>query len=65
MLFLADDESSYAKALEDIIEYSAAQRDAIRIAARESVSRFTDDVFDNKFVDVISPILMQNHRKHS
>ncbi|XP_062383910.1 GDP-Man:Man(3)GlcNAc(2)-PP-Dol alpha-1,2-mannosyltransferase [Sardina pilchardus] len=55
--FLADDEDSYADALERILSLSAAERMEIRRRARQSVARFSDQEFQTSFLAAVEPLM--------
>ncbi|GAU98797.1 hypothetical protein RvY_09892-2 [Ramazzottius varieornatus] len=59
--FLADDEYTYSLAIENVIRCNDFQKDAIRTAARSSVSRFTDEVFMTDFVSAVSALFVLDH----
>ncbi|KAG7164956.1 GDP-Man:Man(3)GlcNAc(2)-PP-Dol alpha-1,2-mannosyltransferase-like [Homarus americanus] len=50
--YLATDAESYAQAMKTIFELTDEGRDNIRIAARNSVDRFSDDQFEISFLSV-------------
>lgn len=56
--FLADSCASYAKAMTAIFALTAQERRAMQQAARESVKRFTEDKFENGFIDAIKHLLV-------
>jgi alpha-1,2-mannosyltransferase len=49
--FLASDVDSYASALRTIFSLSAEEQLSIRMNARESVKRFSDANFEEKFLE--------------
>lgn len=51
--YLATDEESYAQAMKTILEASDEERDCIRTAAKTSVDRFSDEVFEVAFMEAI------------
>jgi len=55
--FLASDESEYAKIICRIIRMSADERERIREAARNHVTRFSDDAFQREFINIVSPLM--------
>ncbi len=55
--FLASDESEYAKFICRIIRMSADERERIRKADRNHVTRFSDDAFQREFINIISPLI--------
>ncbi|XP_055329007.1 GDP-Man:Man(3)GlcNAc(2)-PP-Dol alpha-1,2-mannosyltransferase-like [Paramacrobiotus metropolitanus] len=55
--FLASDAESYAKCMKQIILLNENDRDGIRKRAKESVLRFTDEVFDAKFYNNVAHLL--------
>ncbi|KAI5618381.1 GDP-Man:Man(3)GlcNAc(2)-PP-Dol alpha-1,2-mannosyltransferase isoform 1 [Silurus asotus] len=54
---LADDEDSYADAMERILNMTAAARLEIRSRARQSVSRFSDREFEASFLAATEPLM--------
>uniref|UniRef100_A0A3P9GX22 GDP-Man:Man(3)GlcNAc(2)-PP-Dol alpha-1,2-mannosyltransferase n=1 Tax=Oryzias latipes TaxID=8090 RepID=A0A3P9GX22_ORYLA len=57
--FLADSEDSYAAAMETILALSPAARLEIRRAARQSVSRFSDQEFEVCFLAAMESLMSQ------
>lgn len=55
--FLADDEDSYAEAIERILVLPPASRLQIRQNARQSVARFSDQEFDACFLAAMEPLM--------
>ncbi|KAL2087438.1 hypothetical protein ACEWY4_016266 [Coilia grayii] len=55
--FLADDEDSYADAMERILSLTAAERMEIRRRARNSVTRFSDQEFEASFLAAMEPLM--------
>ncbi|KAF7214992.1 GDP-Man:Man(3)GlcNAc(2)-PP-Dol alpha-1,2-mannosyltransferase [Nothobranchius furzeri] len=55
--FLADDEDSYAAAIEQILALSPSSRLEIRRNARQSVARFSDQEFEACFVAAMEPLM--------
>ncbi|KAF4075241.1 hypothetical protein AMELA_G00232200 [Ameiurus melas] len=55
--FLADDEESYADAMERIFTMTPAARLEIRRRARQSVSRFSDQEFEASFLAAMEPLM--------
>ncbi|TDG96230.1 hypothetical protein EPR50_G00237700 [Perca flavescens] len=55
--FLADDEDSYAEAIERILALPPASRLHIRRNARQSVARFSDQEFDACFLAAMEPLM--------
>ncbi|XP_010791359.1 GDP-Man:Man(3)GlcNAc(2)-PP-Dol alpha-1,2-mannosyltransferase [Notothenia coriiceps] len=55
--FLADDEDSYAEAVERILALSPAARLLIRSNARQSVARFSDQEFEACFLAAMEPLM--------
>ncbi|XP_012056962.1 PREDICTED: GDP-Man:Man(3)GlcNAc(2)-PP-Dol alpha-1,2-mannosyltransferase [Atta cephalotes] len=53
--FLAEDEMEYAKVIASIIQMPPKVRNAIRIAARSSVNRFSCEIFEKEFLRAIEP----------
>ncbi|XP_070511097.1 GDP-Man:Man(3)GlcNAc(2)-PP-Dol alpha-1,2-mannosyltransferase isoform X1 [Cardiocondyla obscurior] len=53
--FLAKDEIEYANIIASIIQMNPKDRDAIRIAARSSVNRFSSQVFEKEFLRTTEP----------
>ncbi|XP_070553749.1 GDP-Man:Man(3)GlcNAc(2)-PP-Dol alpha-1,2-mannosyltransferase-like isoform X2 [Ptychodera flava] len=54
--FLADDEESYAEAMETILKMTAKDRMAIRQNARDSVDRFSEKEFEESFLNAVVPL---------
>ncbi|XP_077984444.1 GDP-Man:Man(3)GlcNAc(2)-PP-Dol alpha-1,2-mannosyltransferase-like [Glandiceps talaboti] len=54
--FLADDEETYADAMETILTMTGKERMAIREAARESVGRFSEQEFSEGFLNAVEPL---------
>lgn len=55
--FLADDEDSYAEAIERILALPPASRLQIRRNARQSVARFSDQEFEVCFLAAMEPLM--------
>lgn len=55
--YLATDEFEYAEILTHVIRMSAERRQQIRHGARQSVSRFSDQVFQQELLRVISLVI--------
>lgn len=55
--FLADDEDSYAEAIERILAMPPANRLQIRRNARQSVARFSDQEFEACFLAAVEPLI--------
>ncbi|XP_051560557.1 GDP-Man:Man(3)GlcNAc(2)-PP-Dol alpha-1,2-mannosyltransferase-like isoform X2 [Myxocyprinus asiaticus] len=55
--FLADDEVSYADAMERILSMTPAARLEIRRRARQSVTRFSDQEFEGSFLASVEPLI--------
>lgn len=55
--FLANDEDSYADAMEQILALPPATRLQIRRNARQSVSRFSDQEFHACFLAAMEPLM--------
>ncbi|XP_029030637.1 GDP-Man:Man(3)GlcNAc(2)-PP-Dol alpha-1,2-mannosyltransferase [Betta splendens] len=55
--FLADDEYSYAEAMERILALSSTSRLQIRRIARQSVVRFSDEEFEACFLAAMEPLM--------
>ncbi|RLU19736.1 hypothetical protein DMN91_008293 [Ooceraea biroi] len=53
--FLAEDAEEYAKVLAHIVHMQPDERNAIRIAARSSVDRFSCQLFEGEFLRTIEP----------
>ncbi|CAL1681548.1 unnamed protein product [Lasius platythorax] len=53
--FLAEDEGEYAKVLAYIIHMHPDERNAIRVAARSSVNRFSCQLFEKEFLRAVEP----------
>ncbi|XP_011701399.1 PREDICTED: GDP-Man:Man(3)GlcNAc(2)-PP-Dol alpha-1,2-mannosyltransferase isoform X1 [Wasmannia auropunctata] len=53
--FLAEDEMEYAKVLASIIKMHPTERNAIKVAARSSVNRFSCEIFEREFLRAIEP----------
>ena len=56
--FLASDEKSYAKAMDTIFALSAEERSVICHNARSSVTRFSENAFENGFLHCTEPLFM-------
>ena len=61
--YLGSDLDSYVKILMEIINLDDARRTELRTRARSSVSRFTDEVFDQNFGGLLEPLLRPNRRR--
>ncbi|XP_076240649.1 ALG11 alpha-1,2-mannosyltransferase [Calliopsis andreniformis] len=57
--FLAEDAEGYATIIAHIINMHIEDRNAIRMAARASVSRFSNEVFEKEFLRTIEPFFRQ------
>lgn len=55
--FLADDEESYAEAIERILTLPPASRLQMRRNARQSVARFSDEEFKACFLAAMGPLM--------
>ncbi|CAB1458588.1 unnamed protein product [Pleuronectes platessa] len=55
--FLAEDEDSYAEAIERILAMTPASRLELRRNARQSVARFSDQEFDACFLAAMEPLM--------
>lgn len=55
--FLADDENSYAEAIDQILALPPAIRLQIRRNARQSVARFSDQEFEACFLVAMEPLM--------
>lgn len=55
--FLADDEDSYADAMERILSLTPSERMEIRRRARQSVGRFSDQEFEASFLAATEPLM--------
>lgn len=55
--FLADDEDSYADAIERILTMTPEARLEIRRRARQSVSRFSNQEFETTFLAAMEPLM--------
>lgn len=55
--FLADDEYSYAEAMERILTLPSTSRLEIRRNARQSVSRFSDEEFEACFLAAMEALM--------
>lgn len=55
--FLADNEQSYAEAMERILALPSASRLEIRRNARQSVARFSDEEFEACFLAAVEPLM--------
>ena len=55
--FLADDEESYAEAIDRILALPPATRLQIRRNARQSVARFSDQEFEACFLAAMEPLM--------
>jgi len=56
--FLAADADEYAAALHRVIRMEPQRRRCIQQAARDSVMRFSDQIFAQEFLRVVSPLLV-------
>ncbi|XP_034187021.1 ALG11 alpha-1,2-mannosyltransferase isoform X1 [Osmia lignaria lignaria] len=57
--FLASEAEEYAKIIAHIINMNPEERTAIRMVARASVNRFSDEVFEREFLRTIEPFFRQ------
>ena len=57
--FIAEDAEEYATIMAHIINMHSEDRNAIKMAARASVSRFSDEVFETEFLRTIEPFFRQ------
>lgn len=57
--FLAEDAEEYATIMAHIIKMHPEDRNAIKMAARASVSRFSDEAFEREFLRTIEPFFRQ------
>jgi len=55
--FLASDSNSFSEILYNIVKMDSNQLNDIRLKARESVDRFSEEEFENSFLKSINPIL--------
>lgn len=55
--FLADDEETYADAMERVLAMTPAARLEIRRRARQSVMRFSDEEFQASFLAAMEPLM--------
>ena len=55
--FLAGDEQSYADAMETIFNLSEDRKMTVRENARQSVTRFSEEEFERKFLSVMDPFM--------
>ncbi|KAG7501579.1 GDP-Man:Man(3) c(2)-PP-Dol alpha-1,2-mannosyltransferase-like [Solea senegalensis] len=55
--FLADDEDSYAEAIERILALPSSTQLQLRLNARHSVSRFSDQEFEACFLAAVEPLM--------
>lgn len=60
--FLAKDISEYTQTIASIINMTEGERDAIRLAARKSVSRFSTEGFERNLVEIIAPFFNNKER---
>lgn len=60
--YLAEDISEYTQTITSIINMTTGERDAIRNAARKSVSRFSTEQFEKKLVGIIDPFFTSKER---
>ena len=60
--FLADDEDSYAEAIERILALPPSSRLEIRRKARQSVARFSDQEFEACFLAAMEPLMVTLER---
>nr|XP_012154203.1 PREDICTED: GDP-Man:Man(3)GlcNAc(2)-PP-Dol alpha-1,2-mannosyltransferase isoform X2 [Megachile rotundata] len=57
--FLATEAEEYAKIMAHIINMHPDERKAIRMVARASVNRFSDEIFEREFLRTIEPFFRQ------
>ncbi|KZC08728.1 GDP-Man:Man(3)GlcNAc(2)-PP-Dol alpha-1,2-mannosyltransferase [Dufourea novaeangliae] len=57
--FLAEEAEEYARIILHIINMRPEDRNTIKMAARASVSRFSDEVFEREFLRTIEPFFRQ------
>ncbi|XP_076662969.1 ALG11 alpha-1,2-mannosyltransferase [Andrena cerasifolii] len=57
--FIAEDAEEYASIMALIINMHSEDRNSIKMAARASVSRFSDEVFEAEFLRTIEPFFRQ------
>ncbi|OQV19108.1 GDP-Man:Man(3)GlcNAc(2)-PP-Dol alpha-1,2-mannosyltransferase [Hypsibius exemplaris] len=60
--YLGSTPETYVKALLDIVNLTDADRSALRKRARDSVCRFTDEVFNREFGAALEPLLRPRRR---
>lgn len=56
--FLAATKDEYVRLIVHIVDMTRSERDAVRIAARKSVSRFSEKEFERKWNVAIEPLLV-------
>lgn len=57
--FLATDEKEYAQVINKILKFTPSQRQEIRLRARKSVDRFSEEEFSTRFLSVVEPLLKE------
>ena len=55
--YLASDVDSYAESMRDILSLTSEGRMKVRLAARESVLRFSEQEFESGFLSVMEPLI--------
>lgn len=63
--FLAEDEDGYANCLLQIYQMNSAKRNQIREAAREHVKKFSQEKFNENFLDAFNDLIFDNCIKNS
>lgn len=55
--YLASDVDSYAEAIRTIFSMSSQERVKMRLAARDSVQRFSEEMFEDSFLGAVDPLI--------
>lgn len=63
--FLAEDENGYADCLLQIYQMNSTKRNQIREAAREHVKKFSQQKFDENFMDAFNDLVYEKYIKIS
>jgi alpha-1,2-mannosyltransferase len=62
--FLAETEEEYADCMLQVYKMTAQQRSAIRGAAREQVKKFSQERFNQTFMDTFNELCFEKNFKH-
>ncbi len=62
--FLAESEEEYAESMFQIYKMSAQKRVAIREAAREQVKKFSQEKFNQTFLDTFNELCLEKYFKN-